>query len=509
MRLAFRRRRQPPGIDYALGEIVLAGEAQCGFAQPLFVPRMRRDKISRARGMADIVVGRGNALDIVSVEQRCRRFSGKHEVEFPGDIFRVLETGISAARAERRHLVRRVAGKNYPPMGEALHAPALELIEGDPFELEITVADHSLDAGPHIFRALLGFGIGIPPELQIDAPDIIRLFVQKRGLSGMERWIEPEPPFGWEFSVHAHVGDEELILECLANELGPDQPAQAGARTIAGDHIICGKRVGAFRRLDRQPYMIVGRLQADDFVAPAQIDLRHGGNAFAQEFLGVILLQIDEGRHFVPAFGQEIEAVYELVAQEHFTDLPDDPLFKHALADAKSIPIFERAFGKTDRARALADAIGIIEQNDVAAALREIDCGGKAHRPGADDDQRMARGYGPILIGAAAIAKLEQAGTRLRRHFPPRVLAPLERCGIVAFSNYSDIIERAKTSQAKPWPSAGKSKPQSPLGCTGFSLTSWRCWLTTQVPVLPKFTRANSASAFPNGACSRRSGSVT
>ncbi len=148
--------------------------------------------------MADIVVGRCNPLGVVGVEQRGRRFAGEHEVELPGDILGIFETGIRAARTERRDLMRGIAGKNHPAMGEALHAPALEFVERDPLEFEIAMADHPLDARPHALRLLLQFRIGIGPELQIDAPDVVGLFVQQRGLPGMEGRIEPEPTFGRE-----------------------------------------------------------------------------------------------------------------------------------------------------------------------------------------------------------------------------------------------------------------------------------------------------------------------
>ena len=201
--------------------------------------------------------------------------------------------------------------------------------------------DHPLDARAHVFRPLLDFRVGIRPELQVDAPDVVRLFVQERRFSRMKRRIEPEPALGREFRIHPHVGDEELILKGLADEIGADHTAQARTRAVTGDHVIGGDGIGTFRRVDRQTHMVVRGLQAYDLITPAQINPRHLGDALAQEFFGVILLQIDEGRHFVPAFRQEVEAIDELFAEKNPADLPDDPLFHHALGDAEAVPIFE------------------------------------------------------------------------------------------------------------------------------------------------------------------------
>ena len=147
---------------------------------------------------ADVLVGGRAALGVIALEQRFRRSPAQHAVELPGEILGVLEPGIGAARAERRDLMRGIAGEDHAAMDEPVHAPALELVERDPFELELVVAEHARDPRPHILRLLFDRGIGIAAELQIDAPDIVGLLVQQRRAAGVKRRIEPEPALGRE-----------------------------------------------------------------------------------------------------------------------------------------------------------------------------------------------------------------------------------------------------------------------------------------------------------------------
>ena len=94
---------------------------------------------------------------------------------------------------------------------------------------------------------------------------------------------------------------------------------------------------------------------------------------------------------------------------EDLADAPHHALVDHALADAEPVPIFQRALGETDRARTLADPVGVVEQDHRLATLREVDRQRQSDRAGADHDDRMFGdiGRGPILIGVAAIAELD------------------------------------------------------------------------------------------------------
>src|SRR3569833_4311040 len=113
----------------------------------------------------------------------------------------------------------RFAGEHYPAMDEMLHAPALKPIERDPFEFELVMTQLACDARTHVLGLFLDRRVRIAVELEVDAPDVIWLFVEQRRAAGMERRIEPEPAFGRERRCHLHVGDQELLLEHLSREL--------------------------------------------------------------------------------------------------------------------------------------------------------------------------------------------------------------------------------------------------------------------------------------------------
>src|SRR5258707_1175513 len=120
------------------------------------------------------------------------------------------------------------------------------------------------------------------------------------------------------------------------------------------------------------------------------------------------LLEVDEGGPLVPLLRQQIELIKLRRAVKNLADAPHHALVDHAAADAESIPELERAFGKTDRARALADPVGIIKQHDGLAALRQIDRERQSDRPGADHHHGMFSrvSTAPVLIGVAAITEL-------------------------------------------------------------------------------------------------------
>src|SRR6185312_9064401 len=114
-------------------------------------------------------------------------------------------------------------------------------------------------------------------------------------------------------------------------------------------------------------------LQRDHLVAPAQVDCRKLLDAVYQISLGIELLEIDESGTLVPGLRQQVELIKLRGAVKNLADAPDHALVDHAVADAEPIPEFQRAFGETDRARAFADAVGVVEQHDLVAALRQID----------------------------------------------------------------------------------------------------------------------------------------
>ena len=135
--------------------------------------------------------------------------------------------------------------------------------------------------------------------------------------------------------------------------------------------------------------MVVALLQPDHLVAPAQVDRGKLPYAIDQIGFGIELLQVDEGGPLVPLLRQQIELIKLRGAVKNLADAPHHALVDHALADAEPVPELQRAFGKADRARALADPVGIVEQHDGLAALRQIDRERQPDRPGADHHHRM------------------------------------------------------------------------------------------------------------------------
>src|SRR5204863_8817406 len=94
------------------------------------------------------------ALGMIGLEQGSGQYPSQHAVEFPRKILGILQPGIRAPSAERRDLMRGIAGKDHAAVDELVHPAALELVKRDPFELELLVPEHARDARPHVLRLL-------------------------------------------------------------------------------------------------------------------------------------------------------------------------------------------------------------------------------------------------------------------------------------------------------------------------------------------------------------------
>jgi hypothetical protein len=95
----------------------------------------------------------------------------------------------------------------------------------------------------------------------------------------------------------------------------------------------------------------------------------------------MILLEVDEGGHLVPGLRQQVEAVEQLFAPKHLSELPGHALLEAPVRHLQAVQDLERALGVADAARAFADAIRIVEQDHGDAALGEVDRGAKADGP--------------------------------------------------------------------------------------------------------------------------------
>src|SRR6201999_2584080 len=104
------------------------------------------------------------------VDERQPRLALDHRRQLPGEVLRILDAGIGAARAKWRDLVRGIANEHHTAVHEALEPPAIETIDGNPFEREVALSQHALEPRGDTLRFLLFRDIGGGPQLQIDEP---------------------------------------------------------------------------------------------------------------------------------------------------------------------------------------------------------------------------------------------------------------------------------------------------------------------------------------------------
>ncbi len=289
-------------------------------------------------------------------------------------------------------------------MSEPLHPPALKRVDARPLDVEFRLrTQHRAKPGQDPFGPALGFGIRIPAQLEVDPPDVIGLPVQERRLPRMERRIEPEPALRRKLGLHVHVDDQEPVAEDLTLRLEPEHRAHRAPRAVADDQPFAGEPVFAVRRVDAQEDVLLARRHLDDLVLPAKLRRRQLGEPVDQDLLEVVLLQIDEGGAAMAAFGLEVERVDELVPEERAADLPLDALPHDPLAAAEPVEDLERAFRVADRPRTHAHRIVVVQHDDGHIVQREVDCGRKADRAGADDDHGTPLRRG-VLIGRALVS---------------------------------------------------------------------------------------------------------
>ena len=168
------------------------------------------------------------------------------------------------------------------------------------------------DARHHALGLLLGFGVGVPAELEVDAPDVVGLAVHQHTLAGVERRVEPEPALGAVggkgFAVEHHVGDQEAVLEDLALDVQPERAAHRAARAVGHDQPV-GTAARSGRRRSRprpwrRPSPGVTRatlcFQRRSMAGSSQ-------RALDQVLLQVVLLQVHHARAPVAGLGQQVE----------------------------------------------------------------------------------------------------------------------------------------------------------------------------------------------------------
>ena len=167
--------------------------------------------------------------------------------------------------------------------------------------------------------------------------------------------------------------------------VGERAPSQATTQSASSAVVAIGRRDGQRRAVIRAAATPVSRF-----------DQRRSISGFCQRRvdqrrLDIVLLEVDEGRLLVAGLGQQVEAVERLVAVKDLAGPPGHALLDHRLGQAQPVEDLERALGEADRARALADAVGIVEQHAPAPAGAPDRAPASGRRTRADDDHRVAR----------------------------------------------------------------------------------------------------------------------
>ncbi len=303
--------------------------------------------------------------------------------------------------------MRRVACEQHAAVAEAVHAQAGEGVDAGPLQLELGVrAQQRLHARDDVLELFLFFGVGVPTELEVDAPHVVGLAVQQHALVGVERRVEPEPAFGREVGLHDHVGDQEAVLEHMAFDVQTELAPHIAARPIGDDQPVgvdLEVAVGRFEAHAGAAVAVISqRLNAHHLVFPAQVHTERFG-APHQRFFQVVLLQVDHAGALVAGVGHEVEAVDLFFAQEGAAHVPAHALVDDGVADAEAVEDFERALGVADGARAEGDAVFFVEQQHVQPLQAGVDGGGETDRAGPDDDQRFALRCALHEVGRAGV----------------------------------------------------------------------------------------------------------
>lgn len=115
-----------------------------------------------------------------------------------------------------------VAGEHHAAVHEAIHAKTGKGVNAGPLQRKLGVlAEQSPHSRQDVLRLFLLLGIGVPTQLKINAPDIVRLSVEQDALPRVKGRIKPEPPLSGKVRRHLHIGDKETISKDAPFALQP------------------------------------------------------------------------------------------------------------------------------------------------------------------------------------------------------------------------------------------------------------------------------------------------
>ena len=275
-------------------------------------------------------------------------------------------------------------------MAEVGHAAALEGVDAHPLQLKRPViAQHGLQTRDDFFGLLFFFGVGVPAQLEVDAPDVVALLVQQHALVGVKGRVEPEPALGRVVGLHDHVGDQKPVLEHTAFDVQAQVAANRAACAV-GHHQPIGFDVErAVGRFHGEGGVVVMTRDGGDLVLPTNVGAEFE-RARDQHFLDVVLLQVDHARALVAGVGHQVELVNLVFFQKSAADVPAHAQLAGLIGNAQTVKDFERALGIADGTRTDRDGLVVIEHQHLEPLQACINRGGQAHGACANDDQGAA-----------------------------------------------------------------------------------------------------------------------
>src|SRR5437016_5010496 len=223
--------------------------------------------------MPDVLLTCVNAFAVVGLEQGFGRPGLQHRCKFPAQVVDILDAAIAAACSKGAHNMRAVADEQHTSVHESLEPCTLERIDRAPFELELYVGTDGVAHTLHDPRRLaLGLRVRVPAELKIDTEDLVGLTVNEHALGRIETRLEPEAAIARVVGPHAHVGDQELLLEDVAFELEAQSAAHGAARAVGREHPHSLKLIPTIRRVDFEQHAALRLAQPYELVLPTYLD---------------------------------------------------------------------------------------------------------------------------------------------------------------------------------------------------------------------------------------------
>ena len=290
-------RRQPSGVDQRARKRVGARQSEHRVAEQPLGRAGRRQEARGALGGADVVPRGRTALGVIAVEQRLGRPALQHQRKLPREVLGILDARVAAARAERAHHVRGIAGKQHPPGAETLQALAAVGVRPNPHQFVLDFSAE-LPAQPlvHHLRTAHAVEVGVGRHLVVQAPDAVGHQVLPDRAAFVEGCLDPGPALHRRRCRKAHVADAPAVGHARRLHAHAERLRKRAVAAAAVHHERGLQRVAADRGFDLHLDMVRMRHQPLDPVAPAQVHHTQLVDPVDQEPLDVELLQVDEGR---------------------------------------------------------------------------------------------------------------------------------------------------------------------------------------------------------------------